>query len=91
MNPIPIAESALGGAIVELLKLATQDRRNFEQVFRKTLAEQLKTSGNKNTEIIDQAINILLTDPEIQDWLNSPQLPDDLPLLKSRTLSVSRN
>jgi hypothetical protein len=55
MNPIPIAENALAGAIVELLKLAGQDRRTFEQVFRKVLGDQLKASGNQNKQIIDRA------------------------------------
>ncbi|MFQ5629806.1 MAG: NACHT domain-containing protein, partial [bacterium] len=83
----PITESALGGvlsgSIVELLKLAMQERRDFEQVFRNILAEQLKARGNKNTAIVDSAIDTLLADPEIQGWLNSPQLPNDLSLLKS--------
>ncbi len=82
-NPIAPLESAVGDAILELLKMVAQDHRGFRQLFRDTLAGQLKKSGKKNARIVERAADSLLSDPEIQRWLEGEQLPGNLSLVEA--------
>lgn len=81
-NPLAPLESAVGSAIFELLKMVAQDHRGFRKVFQDTLAGQLKKSG-KNTGIVKRAADSLLSDPEIQKWLEGEQLPENLSLVET--------
>ena len=74
--------TGIPGAIHLLLKLVREDRRNFEQVFRDTLTKVLKKHGQKNKRLANSLASMLLTDPDIQNWLNSPQLPQDLQIVE---------
>ena len=71
-----------GHAIIELLKLVREDQRNFEQTFRDTLTERLDSGGRKNERIIDRVSDTLLSDPDIQRWIDGAQLPEDLTLVE---------
>lgn len=80
-NPLAPIEGAIGGAIIELIKLTTEDHRDFEQVFEDTLRQQLKKSGKRNTSIVRTALKRLLSDPDVRGWLDGAQLPRDAALL----------
>ncbi len=74
-NPFGAAEEAIGGAIVELIKLAAEDRRDFEEVLRDTLTKQLHAHGSFNPTRVSNIVDQLISDQEIQGWLNAEQLP----------------
>ena len=82
-SPLAGLENAAGNAILELIKLVAQDRRDFEKVFKDTLAAQLEDRGNVNQRMVDNALDDLLGDPDVQKWLEGEQLPKDLPLAEA--------
>lgn len=78
---MPDINAVIAKALPGLAKLGYEkyksSRASFEQLARDVLTDIL-TKNNKNTRIVGKTVNNLLSDHDMQHWLNSAQFPDEL-------------